>query len=201
MTSTVANKMGITSVTYPKGRLRFRIKKAHMEAIAGEIYRLMVERIGQGEGADGRQFQKYAADYAETRRAMGRQIGRVDFHVSGGLLAALQERSTQIANEMTASVVFGFAPTTSERVRPPPKGPKVQPRSQKHAAQMEARREKKARAVSTGDRGPEHNRIAYWHQTGAGNNPVRRILGLTPEEEKHMAAFIRTLDIVTLGPA
>ena len=138
------------------------------KVIAALVPGMIIRRTGQGIDRNGKKFQGYSRAYRKALAAGG-ESQAVDLRLTGGLMNSIKVRSsTHSDTEATVTV----APDTGT-------SPAVTLAD--------------GRAKRTGRRGPPHNVLAYWIETGTGTAPARPFLGLTPEQERQiMDAILRS---------
>lgn len=133
------------------------------KVIAALVPGMIIRRTGQGIDRTGSPFAPYSKSYREALAAGG-ESQAVDLRLTGGLMNSVKVRSDR-------DVTVTIAPDTGT-------SPAVTLAD--------------GRAKRTGRRGPPHNVLAYWIETGTGRAPPRPFLGLTPEQERQlMDAILR----------
>ena len=126
-----------------------------LELVASLVIGHIRERCEAGLDIDGRAFQGYSDDYRDTRLDLGRNARPVDLLMTGGLLGAVQ-----VVERTDSTTTIGVGTGTSSQRRAPTQG------------------NRRRRAGER--RGPPHNLLGQWHQTGAGHNKRRRWFGVSP---------------------
>lgn len=135
------------------------------KVIAALVPGMIIRRTGQGLDRDGNPFAPYSSEYRK-RLAAGGESQAVDLRVTGGLMNSIKVRSST-HTDTGATVVVAPDTGTSPAVS---------------LADGKAKR--------TGRRGPPHNVLGYWLETGNGRAPPRPFMGLTPEQERQLWAAI-----------
>ena len=130
-------------------------KRAIAELVAALVVGHIRERCERGLDIHDKPFAPYSESYKRTLQKLGRSLSPVDMLLSGGMLG-----SVKVVERTEDTIVIGLGTGASRVVRPPSK-------------RRRARR-------SAGARGPAHNLLGAWHQTGEGNLPAREWFGVSP---------------------
>lgn len=146
-----------------------RIAKQLAPAILGAV----LARVDAGVDTKDQPFAQYSTAYLERLAKMG-EDGKVDLRVTGGLMNSLKHLRTEIVGAVI-TMYFGPDTGTSAAVAPPPTG--------------------KKRAKRTGERGPPHNVVGLWIHEGTTRMPPRPWLGMSPANEKTIAALLKKLGV------
>ena len=130
---------------------------------------LVITRTRRGIDIKGRPFRAYSSAYAKARLAAGRAPG-ANLWLTGGMVGSFALRSSVLSLNRLR---LHFAPDSvqSPTLTLTPSG-----------------------AKSSSRLSPPHNILAHFHQTGAGNLPKRKWMGLTPAEWKKLAREIEQLN-------
>jgi hypothetical protein len=149
------------------GELEIDTKRlvSHLKArIPGMVQR----RTQAGIDERGKPFKPYSSGYQVARLKSGRSA-QPSLWLTGGMVSSYGLRSARLVGT-TITLIFGPGASTSASLALGDKG-----------------------SVMTGRRSPPHNLLGYYHQTGAGNLPRRRWMGLSDAEMATLAKEVEQL--------
>lgn len=154
------------------GKFAIDLKKVetHLRARIPGMVRL---RTSRGIDSRGKPFKAYSPDYAKARLQAGRTANPT-LSLTGGMVGSFGLRSSQRGRD---SLVMRFGPGTTT------------------SPQMSLG---KGAAHHTGRRSPPHNLLGWYHESGAGDLPKRRWIGLTKEELAQLTKEIEALGVLVV---
>lgn len=129
---------------------------------------IVIARTRRGIDTKGRPFKPYSTDYAKRRLKAGRSP-TPSLWLTGGMVGSFALRSA-VKGIDSVALYFGPDASTSPQMRLGSGG-----------------------AHHTGKRSPPHNLLGWYHQTGKGDLPKRKWMGLTSAEQDKLAKEIEKL--------
>ncbi len=162
---THGGRVVVTHVDVPVFKFDLQRVEAYLKA---RIPGIVIRRTEKGIDVKGRPFKPYNAEYAKRRLLAGRG-SQPRLWLTGGMVGSFAFRASR-AGADGLTVTFSPGASTSPSLSLTSKG-----------------------AQQTGRRSPPHNLLAFYHQSGAGNLPRRRWVGLTKDEIKMVGKEVERL--------